>query len=101
MGRDLNRPELQDLFKFTRDGDIVIVHSTDRLARNLDDFVVERGGNLRLFGIVTREPSESPMGRALVRRTLWSRSSAIPPWQQDSGMLTVWNASGMFSDVWP
>jgi DNA invertase Pin-like site-specific DNA recombinase len=25
------------LFKFAREGDVVIVHSMDRLARNLDD----------------------------------------------------------------
>ncbi|MHB1787632.1 MAG: recombinase family protein [Acidimicrobiales bacterium] len=36
-GRDANRPELQGLMKFARDGDTVIVHSMDRLARNLDD----------------------------------------------------------------
>jgi DNA invertase Pin-like site-specific DNA recombinase len=36
-GRDANRPELQSLVKFARDGDTVIVHSMDRLARNLDD----------------------------------------------------------------
>ena len=36
-GRDANRPEQQDLMKFARDGDTVIVHSMDRLARNLDD----------------------------------------------------------------
>lgn len=36
-GRDANRPELQALFKFARDGDTVVVHSMDRLARNLDD----------------------------------------------------------------
>jgi DNA invertase Pin-like site-specific DNA recombinase len=36
-GRDANRPELQSLLKFARDGDTVVVHSMDRLARNLDD----------------------------------------------------------------
>jgi len=36
-GRDANRPELQNLMKFAREGDTVIVHSMDRLARNLDD----------------------------------------------------------------
>jgi DNA invertase Pin-like site-specific DNA recombinase len=36
-GRDANRPDLVELFKFARDGDTVIVHSMDRLARNLDD----------------------------------------------------------------
>jgi DNA invertase Pin-like site-specific DNA recombinase len=36
-GRDVNRPELQKLMEFVRDGDTVVVHSMDRLARNLDD----------------------------------------------------------------
>lgn len=36
-GRDANRPELAELLRFARDGDTVVVHSMDRLARNLDD----------------------------------------------------------------
>jgi DNA invertase Pin-like site-specific DNA recombinase len=36
-GRDTERPQLAELLGFARDGDIVIVHSMDRLARNLDD----------------------------------------------------------------
>lgn len=36
-GKDTNRPKLQELLEFARDGDTVIVHSMDRLARNLDD----------------------------------------------------------------
>jgi DNA invertase Pin-like site-specific DNA recombinase len=32
-----NRPQLEDLIDFVRDGDTVLVHSMDRLARNLDD----------------------------------------------------------------
>ena len=36
-GKDQNRPQLEALIKFVRDGDIVLVHSMDRLARNLDD----------------------------------------------------------------
>lgn len=32
-----NRPELEDLIGFVRSGDTVLVHSMDRLARNLDD----------------------------------------------------------------
>jgi DNA invertase Pin-like site-specific DNA recombinase len=31
------RPQLTELLRFARDGDIVVVHSMDRLARNLDD----------------------------------------------------------------
>ncbi len=36
-GKDVNRPELEAMLNYVRDGDIIIVHSMDRLARNLDD----------------------------------------------------------------
>ncbi|MCG7853913.1 MAG: recombinase family protein [Methanosarcinaceae archaeon] len=36
-GKDTQRPELEALFSFVHDGDTVVVHSMDRLARNLDD----------------------------------------------------------------
>lgn len=36
-GKDTERPELQRLIAFVRAGDTVVVHSMDRLARNLDD----------------------------------------------------------------
>lgn len=36
-GKDVKRPQLESLITFARFGDTVIVHSMDRLARNLDD----------------------------------------------------------------
>ncbi|MCI9870474.1 recombinase family protein [Arthrobacter humicola] len=36
-GRDTVRPQLAELMRFARDGDTVVVHSMDWLARNLDD----------------------------------------------------------------
>ncbi len=36
-GKDTKRPELELLLQYVREGDTVIVHSMDRLARNLDD----------------------------------------------------------------
>ena len=36
-GKDVNRPQLEALLSFIREGDTVVVHSMDRLARNLDD----------------------------------------------------------------
>jgi DNA invertase Pin-like site-specific DNA recombinase len=36
-GKDVERPKLDELLAFVRDRDTVIVHSMDRLARNLDD----------------------------------------------------------------
>lgn len=36
-GKDTNRPQLSELLLYVREGDTVVVHSMDRLARNLDD----------------------------------------------------------------
>ncbi len=36
-GKDTNRPELEKLLAYIREGDAMGVHSLDRLARNLDD----------------------------------------------------------------
>jgi DNA invertase Pin-like site-specific DNA recombinase len=36
-GKDTQRPQLAALLQFAREGDTVVVHSMDRLARNLDD----------------------------------------------------------------
>jgi DNA invertase Pin-like site-specific DNA recombinase len=36
-GKDTKRPQLDALLAFVRAGDTVVVHSMDRLARNLDD----------------------------------------------------------------
>lgn len=36
-GKDVARPALEELLAYVREDDVVIVHSMDRLARNLDD----------------------------------------------------------------
>ena len=36
-GKDTQRPQLEAMLGFVREGDTVVVHSVDRLARNLDD----------------------------------------------------------------
>ncbi len=36
-GKDITRPQLAAMLGFVREGDTVIVHSMDRLARNLED----------------------------------------------------------------
>jgi DNA invertase Pin-like site-specific DNA recombinase len=36
-GKDTKRPQLEALLSFAREGDTIVVHSMDRLARNLDD----------------------------------------------------------------
>jgi DNA invertase Pin-like site-specific DNA recombinase len=72
-GRDANRPELQGLMKFARDGDTVIVHSMDRLARNLDDLrrIVQElnGKGVRIEFVkeqLTFSGEDSPMATLLL-----------------------------------
>lgn len=36
-GKDTNRPQLRAALDYAREGDVLVVHSMDRLARNLDD----------------------------------------------------------------
>jgi DNA invertase Pin-like site-specific DNA recombinase len=36
-GKDTARPQLQTALEFLREGDLFVIHSMDRLARNLDD----------------------------------------------------------------
>ncbi len=36
-GKDIQRPQLKAMLEFMREGDTIVVHSMDRLARNLDD----------------------------------------------------------------
>ena len=38
-GKDVNRPQLQAALEYLRDGDQLIVHSMDRLARNVSDLL--------------------------------------------------------------
>lgn len=72
-GKDIERPQLQALVQYARDGDTVIIHSMDRLARNIDDLlrlvkeftsqgiIVEfRNENLRFTG------QDSPMSQLML-----------------------------------
>jgi DNA invertase Pin-like site-specific DNA recombinase len=49
-GKDIKRPQFESMMSYVREGDTVIVHSMDRLARNLDDLrcivqkLTQRGG---------------------------------------------------------
>lgn len=38
-GKDTNRPALQEAIKYVRDGDTLVVHSMDRMARNTEDLL--------------------------------------------------------------
>ncbi len=72
-GKDMVRPQLQQLLEYVREGDTVICHAMDRLARNLDDLrkivlgLTERGVHVRFEKenlIFTGE--DSPMSHLLL-----------------------------------
>lgn len=57
-GKDTNRPQLQLLIDFVREGDTVFVHSMDRLARNLDD-LRKLVSNLTSKGVIIKFMKEN------------------------------------------
>ncbi len=72
-GKSIDRPQLKEMLKFAREGDVIIVHSMDRLARNLDDLrILVR--NLTSKGIdiqfckeqLTFTNNDSPMSQLLL-----------------------------------
>lgn len=54
-GKDTNRPQLLSMMDFVREGDTVLVHSLDRLGRNLDDLrslvkgMIEKGVTVKFL----------------------------------------------------
>jgi len=72
-GKDTLRPELENLKCFARDGDTVVVHSMDRLARNLDDLrqivrtLTEKGAKVQfLKENITFSEEDSPLANLLL-----------------------------------
>ena len=72
-GRDLKRPQLELLLSFVREGDTLVCHSMDRLARNLDDLrklvldLTGRGVHVRFVKeSLTFTGAESPMANLLL-----------------------------------
>ena len=82
-GKDLQRPELEQLTGYVREGDTVICHSMDRLARNLDDLrkvvlgFTDRGVHVRFEKEnLTFTGEDSPMSHLLLSVMVPSRSSS-------------------------
>ncbi|MBN28049.1 MAG: transposase [Alteromonadaceae bacterium] len=73
-GKDTNRPQLKELIQFVREGDLVLVHSMDRLARNLDDLrklvksFVAKGVSVKFVkeGLLFSTEDDSPMSNLLL-----------------------------------
>lgn len=72
-GKDTHRPELQNAIRFARKGDLFVVHSMDRLARNLDDLrkvvkeLTAKGVRVQFFKeSLTFTGEDSPMNNMLL-----------------------------------
>ena len=72
-GKDTERPALEELLAFVREGDTVVVHSMDRLARNLDDLrrlvqqLTKRGVRIEFVKeCLTFTGEDSPMANLLL-----------------------------------
>ena len=71
--KDVKRPQLQEMLKFVREGDTIVVHSMDRLARNLEDLrkivQTQTKGVVRVEFIkegLTFSGEESPMAHLML-----------------------------------
>lgn len=72
-GKDTQRPQLEAMLAYAREGDRVVVHSMDRLARNLDDLrrlvqqLTRRGISVTfLKESLTFTGEDSPMAQLLL-----------------------------------
>jgi DNA invertase Pin-like site-specific DNA recombinase len=72
-GKDTKRPQLERCLEFCRDGDTLVIHSMDRLARNLDDLrsivqkLTKRGVNVQFIKeSLTFTGEDSPMATLLL-----------------------------------
>src|SRR4051794_27595454 len=73
-GKDTQRPELTAMLEFVREGDVVVVHSMDRMARNLDDLrklvstLTGRGIKVEFIkeSLTFTPDKESPMAKLLL-----------------------------------
>ena len=69
-GKDMNRPELQNLLDFVREGDTVYVHDFSRLARSTKDLleIVERlnGKGVHLVSNKESVDTSTPTGKLML-----------------------------------
>ena len=72
-GKDTKRPQLQAALDYVRDGDVLVIHSMDRLARNLDDLrriVMELKGRSVLVGFLKEHLSFTSEDNAMSKLLL-------------------------------
>ena len=76
-GKDINRPQLRACLNYLREGDTLVVHSIDRLARNLEDLqklvreLISKGVSIKFhkeclyFHAVSHNPMQTLMFQML------------------------------------
>ena len=72
-GKDVKRPQLETMLAFVREGDTIVCHSMDRMARNLDDLrrivlgLTQRGVHVQFIKEkLTFTGDDSPMANLLL-----------------------------------
>lgn len=72
-GKDVKRPQLEGMLAFVREGDTIVCHSMDRMARNLDDLrrivlgLTQRGIHVQFIKeSLTFTGEDSPMANLLL-----------------------------------
>ena len=103
-GKDAKRPQLEDMMSFARTGDTVVVHSMDRLARNLDDLrrivqtLTRRGVRVEFVKehlVFTGE--DSPMANLMLSVMGLSRNSSVRCSGYVSARASHWPGSAAFT----
>ena len=94
-GKDTNRPQLNAMLSFVREGDTIVCHAMDRLARNLDDLrklvleLVKRGVHVRFVKeSLTFTGEDSPMAHLLL-----SVIGAVAQFERD--LIREWQREGI------
>lgn len=69
-GKDINRPKLQEMLNFVRDGDTVYVEDFSRLARSTKDLLaivdLLKNKNVRLVSLKESLDTDTPTGRLML-----------------------------------
>lgn len=105
-GKDVRRPELENLLAFVREGDTLVVHSMDRLARNLDDLrrlvwkLTERGVRIEFIKEgLTFTGEDSPMAN-LCSNSPWRSKRKMKP-DFHLWFTVISTSLGIFPSLWP
>lgn len=86
-GTTKTRPELNKLLNYVREGDIVLIHSLDRLSRKLD-FLIDAVNQITEKGVTVKFLKENltfnPMGVNPMDKLIFQIFGALAEWQREN-----------------